>query len=164
TTVIWFYGRGLPFMTGVPVKRYSQVTPDIFVGAQFGPAGKSRLERWGISGAVNMRIEFDDAAHNLALERYCHLPTVDDHAPSLEHLEQGVQFIQQVLADGGKVYIHCAGGIGRAPTMAAAYFISQGLSLADAIALIKKARPFINIMPPQMAQLERFEAKQIRSI
>ena len=26
---------------------------------------------------VNMRVEYDDAAHGLALARYCHLPTVD---------------------------------------------------------------------------------------
>ncbi|MBI5960592.1 MAG: dual specificity protein phosphatase family protein, partial [Chloroflexi bacterium] len=108
---------------------------------------------------VNLRTEFDDAAHGLSLAQYCHLPTVDDGAPTFDHLEKGVDFIRQVVDSGGKVYIHCAGGVGRAPTMAAAYFISRGLSLDEALKLIRKTRPFINIMPPQMDQLKQFEEK-----
>jgi protein-tyrosine phosphatase len=78
----------------------------------------------------------------------------------LDDLRQGVAFIHQVIAGGGKVYIHCGGGIGRAPTMAAAYFISQGLKFDEAVELIVKARPFINMTPAQMEQLKRFEAIQ----
>ena len=159
TTLIWMYGRGIPKLSGVPLMRYSQITPQIYVGPQFGPAGKRKLESLGIKGDVNMRIEFDDDAHNLALQHYCHLPTIDDDAPSIEQLKQGVIFIEQLVANGEKVYIHCAGGIGRAPTMAAAYFISQGMSLQEAIALIKKTRPFINIMPSQMEQLVNYERR-----
>lgn len=160
TTLIWFYGRGLPYLTGIPVVRYSRLTPDIYLGAQYSAAGKRKLEQLGITSVINMRIEFDNAEHDLALKQYCHLPTIDDDAPTLEHLEKGVAFIQQVLAEGGKVYIHCAGGIGRAPTMAVAYFMSQGHTLPEAIALVKKSRPFINIMPPQLEQLKQFEAMQ----
>jgi hypothetical protein len=160
-TLIWVYARGLPMVTGIPTKNYSRITPDIYVGPQYRQSGKHKLQQWGIDGDVNMRIEFDDAAHNLALTHYCHLPTVDDTAPTLDHLQQGVEFIDRVVAGGGKVYIHCAGGIGRAPTMAAAYFMSQGHTLAEAIALIKKSRPFINITPPQLAQLKRFETMQL---
>lgn len=160
TTLVWFYGRGLPLITGIPIMKYCQITPQIFVGAQYGPAGKRKLERLGIEADINMRSEFDDAAHGLALQAYCYLPTVDDTAPTLDHLHQGVEFIEQIVATGGKVYIHCAGGIGRAPTMAVAYFISRGHTLGEAVTLVKKSRPFIKIMPPQMAQLKRFETLQ----
>ncbi len=159
-TLVWFYGRGIPLITGIPMIKFSQITPEIYVGPQYNRAGKRSLERQGITGDVNMRIEFDDAAYGLALEHYCHLPTIDDDAPTVDHLNQGIAFIRQVTAEGGRVYIHCAGGVGRAPTMAAAYFISQGFSLEQAIELIKKSRPFIKIMPPQMAQLRQFEASR----
>ena len=158
TTLMWVYGRGLPFLTGIPTMQFSRITPQIYVGPQYKAAGKRKLQHCGINAGVNMRCEFDDAAHGLALEKYCHLPTVDDTAPTLEHIRKGIDFIRDVVNDGGKVYIHCAGGIGRAPTIAAAYFMSRGYTLEEAIALIKKARPFINIMPPQMEQLKRFEA------
>lgn len=158
TTLVWVWGRGLPKLTGVPLVRYSQITPALYVGGQYGTRGKRKLERLGVTGGVNMRIEFDDAAHGLALDSYCHLPTVDDAAPTLEHLRDGAAFIDREIAAGGKVYVHCAGGVGRAPTMAAAYLITQGMTLADAIALIKQHRPFIRIMPPQIEQLKEFEA------
>ena len=44
----------------------------------------------------------------------------------MAHLLEGTAFAERIVNAGGKVYIHCAGGIGRAPTMAAAYFMSQG--------------------------------------
>jgi protein tyrosine phosphatase (PTP) superfamily phosphohydrolase (DUF442 family) len=158
TTLLWLYGRGLPKLTGVPMLRFSEITPQIAVGPQYGRRGKRHLQAQGYTAGVNLRTEFDDAARGLDLEAYCHLPTVDDDAISLEHLEQGVAFIRAAVERGGKVYIHCAGGVGRAPTMAAAYFIDQGMALDDALALIQRARPFINIMPPQMARLREFEA------
>ena len=61
--------------------------------------------------------------------------------------------------NGGKVYIHCSAGVGRAPTMAAAYFLSRGHTLDEAIGMIKQVRPFINIMTPQMELLQKMEAE-----
>lgn len=158
TTLIWLYGRGVPKLTGVPLLQFSEITPQIFVGPQFNLRGKNALERTGITADVNLRIEFDDAEHGLALEHYLHLPTVDDDAISIEHLHSGVDFIRAQVAAGRKVYIHCAGGVGRAPTMAAAYFIAEERSLTEALALIRATRPFIKVMPPQMAQLQKFES------
>ena len=116
------------------------------------------MERLGINASVNMRMEYDDTTDNLNLDQYCHLPTVDDQAPSLEQLNLGVEFINRVVAQGGRVYIHCSGGIGRAPTMAAAYFISQGLKIDKAIGLISRSRPFVYINQAQINQLGRFES------
>lgn len=163
-TLQWVWGRGIPKITGVPLLRYSRVTPQIYVGPQFNKLGKRALERAGITADVNLRVEFDDAAHGLALEHYCHLPTVDDAAPAVAHLQEGVDFIDAIVRQGGKVYIHCKAGVGRAPTMAAAYFLSQGMALDEAIALIKQARPFITITPPQMAGLRAYELQARKDI
>lgn len=163
TTLVWLYGRGVPKITGVPMVKYSRITKQIYVGAQFRRLGQSRLRKWGVTGVVNMRLEYDDAAHDLTLDHYCHLPTIDDDAPTLAHLDKGVAFIQQVIAKGGKIYIHCAGGIGRAPTMAVAYFVRHGFSVDEAVRLIKQVRPFINIMPAQMEQLRRLEAAELEA-
>jgi predicted protein tyrosine phosphatase len=155
----WLVGRLIPSATGLPNLKYCQITPQIYIGAQHGRRGKRLLEQEGITGDVNMRIEYDDAEHGVALEHYCHLPSVDDAAPTLEHLDEGAAFIDRLVRAGEKVYIHCAGGLGRAPTMAAAYFVSQGMSLDDALALIRQKRPFINPQPCQLEQLERFEKR-----
>jgi len=158
TTMIWFYAQGVSLITGVPIVKYCQITPQIFVGPQYRRLGKFKLAQLGINSDVNMRIEFDDAAHGLAMERYCHLPTVDGEMPTLEQLNQGIAFIKQALENGGKVYIHCAQGVGRAPTLAAAYFIYQGIKPEEAVSIIKNSRPFIRISPAQFDQLKRLSA------
>jgi len=157
TTLQWIWGRGWPTLTGIPIFESSRITPEVYVGAQFNHRGKQALLNEGITGVINMRVEYDDAAHGLALPEYCHLPTVDDAAPAVEHLQTGVDFMRRVIGKGGKVYIHCKGGIGRAPTMAAAYFISQGRSTDEAIAVVKGTRPFIHITAPQLAALHSYE-------
>jgi predicted protein tyrosine phosphatase len=160
TSLVWVYARGVPLITGVPIIKYSQITPQIYIGPQYRRRGKRKLMQCGITNSVNLRIEFDDRERGLDLESYCYLPVVDDAAPTLDQLQEGVDFISRAVNNGGKVYIHCAGGVGRAPTMAAAYFISTGMSLESAINLVRRNRPFIRLMPPQVAQLRRFEDAQ----
>jgi protein-tyrosine phosphatase len=156
TTLLWVWGRGTAKLTGVPPLRFSEVTPQLYVGPQFDHKGKRHLENSGITAVVNLRVEYDDAAHGLTLQRYCHLPTIDDASISPEHLNQGADFIREVITEGGKVYIHCAGGIGRAPTMAAAYLISEGKTVDEAMEMIRRVRPFINPTAPQRVALQEF--------
>jgi protein-tyrosine phosphatase len=158
--IIWLFGHGIPKLTGIPFEKYSQITPQIYVGPQIRKFGKQKLELWGINSSVNMRIEFDDVAHNVALAHHCHLPTDDDCAPTLAQMQTGASFIHQKVTAGNKVYIHCRSGIGRAPTMAIAYFISRGYTLPEAIQLIKRSRPFIQLTQHQIEQLKLFEEKQ----
>lgn len=170
TTALWAYARGVPYITGAPILRYSRVTPALYVGPQHRASGKRALAQAGIAYILNMRSEFDDAAQGLtpdtlpgtspsaASAAYCHLPTPDDEAPSMAHLAEGIAFIDSALDSGGKVYIHCSAGVGRAPTMAAAYLIRRGYGADDALDLIRSARPFISITPPQMQRLRELEA------
>ena len=158
-TLYWLYARGVPRFTGIPHRRSSEITPQIYVGGQYNDKGKAWLEAHNIHACVNMRIEVDDAERGLDLKNYLYLPTIDDEAPTMEHLYEGIEFCQRIVGEGGTVYIHCKGGIGRAPTMAVAYFMSTGMSLDEALTFIRKKRPFIKVMPPQMARLRELEAE-----
>lgn len=157
TTLLWIYGRVIPWITGKPLLQFCEVTPQLYVGPQYRLNGLEYLRQTGIHAVVNMRIEKDDAIFGLAPSLYCYLPTIDDEAPSFDQLLEGVQFIDQVIQDGGKVYIHCGAGVGRAPTMAAAYLVSSGKRLPEALQMIKQARPFIAVTSPQMRALKAFE-------
>ena len=168
TTALWAYARGIPKITGVPLLEYSRVTDSLYVGPQHRKNGKGALLQAGVTHIVNMRSEFDDSAHGLTLGDappygYCHLPTVDDEPISAEHVAEGIAFIASAIEGGGKVYIHCSAGVGRAPSMAAAYLISKGYGMEDAFALIRNVRPFIRPTPKQLDALKRFETQTRKS-
>lgn len=156
TTGLWFFHLFCRVVLDRPLRRLSQVTPSLFVGGQFKRRGKRILEAWGIEAVVNLRDEFDDRAAALAPPHYLHLPTVDDQAPSMEALEAGVAFIRGQIDAGRKVYVHCASGVGRAPTLVAAYLVSTGLTVEEAWEKIRRVRPFIRPTPVQRRQVERF--------
>jgi len=155
-TFTWAWTRLYLWTVGRPVFRYCGITPQLYVGGQINARGWRWLAERGLTADVNMRSEFDDAAHGIEPDAYLWLPTHDDHAPSLDQLRSGVAFMGQVIEGGGKVYVHCASGVGRAPTMAAAYLVSTGLSPDQAWAQIRRARPFIRPTPPQLAVIDEF--------
>lgn len=142
-------------ITGAPLPRFSQITPQLYVSGQHRKQGMKKLQRWGITGSVNMRSEYDDRAAGIAVGKHLHISTVDNTAPTLDDLKRGIAFIRQEIEAGGKVYVHCAAGVGRAPTMAAAYLVSTGLSPQEAWGEIRAVRPFIRPTAEQIALVNR---------
>ena len=168
TTALWAYARGKPKLTGVPPLKYSHVTDSIYVGPQHRASGKRALEQAGFTHIINMRSEFDDEPYGLTLgdvrsDNYCYLPTIDDDPISVEHIEKGIAYIGNAIESGGKVYIHCSAGVGRAPSMAAAFLISEGYSTEEALELIRQARPFIKPTAVQISALKLFEREMRQS-
>jgi protein tyrosine phosphatase (PTP) superfamily phosphohydrolase (DUF442 family) len=163
TTAWWATDHAVRILTGANIRHLSRITPHLYVAGQHRRRGLRRLERWGITAIVNMRIEFEDDRVGLAPVGYLHLPVVDDQAPTLEQLRAGVAFIADEIERGGVVLIHCGSGIGRAATMAAAYLVSTGLTAGDAWARIRAARPFIRPTPPQLERIERFAEQRKRT-
>jgi protein-tyrosine phosphatase len=155
-TATWAYDHGVRIVTGAPLRRVSEITPQLHVGGQYRPRGWRRLTARGITAVLNLREEFDDARFDPP--RYLYLPTTDDYPPTVEALQAGVDFIAREVERGGAVYVHCGAGVGRAPTMAAAYLVSTGLTPAQAWARIRAVRPFVRPKARQIAQVERFAA------
>jgi len=156
TTALWALDHAVRMVTGAPIRRFSQITPHLHVGGQYRRRGWAKLAAWGVTAVVSMRAEFDDNDVGIAPARYLHLPTVDDAPPALEDLHVGVAFISEEIARGGSVYIHCGAGVGRAPTMAAAYLVSTGLTPDQAWTRIQEVRPFIRPRPAQVEQVTHY--------
>jgi protein-tyrosine phosphatase len=158
--VLRFVDQGGRLWRGRPLWRYSRITPQIYVGGQHRPRGWGAMTAEGINAVVNMReAHLDDQKKGIQGAHYLHLATRDNTPPTLDDLLRGAQFIAQRVAEGGKVYIHCGVGVGRAPTQAAAYLIYTGMSVDDALALIRTARPFIHLTRGQYEQLQAFAAR-----
>ena len=158
--LLWSVEFTIRAITGIPLRYFSEVTPELYVSGQPQRRGWQFLTRYGITAVVNLRREYDDLESGISLEKYLHIKLEDNTAPSLDHLESGVVFIQSEIARGGKVFVHCAGGVGRAPTLAAAYLVSTGISSSEAWTTIQRVRPFIRPTPEQVDQV-RVYAEQL---
>lgn len=73
-----------------------------------------------------------------------HLPIVDGQAPDARFLPlwrtSGTRALD-CLRTGGKVLVHCRGGLGRAGTVATALLMELGLDTQAALARVRRARP-----------------------
>jgi hypothetical protein len=162
TTWLWFTERTTRIIVGVSPARTSRIAPNLYVGGQQQRRGLKSMAARGITACVDLRREHGDAAHGVALPCQLSLPTDDDHTPTLAELQRAADFIGACLAEGRGVYIHCANGVGRAPTTAAAYLISTGLSPQHAWDTIRAVRPFIRPTKVQREAIERFAMERRR--
>ena len=65
-----------------------------------------------------------------------HLPIPDGYAPTLKFDEDWPHVagkLYRILESGGRILVHCKGGLGRAGTVAAKMLIDNGISAKDAI-------------------------------
>jgi protein-tyrosine phosphatase len=156
---LWFVSRLNDQVTHFVLTPFVRITAQLFVGPQLNAHGWRYLQtRLGVQNIVNLRVEADDRERGLDLspEHYLWLPTIDHTSPTLEQLRRAAQFITQKIDAGEGVYIHCAAGVGRAPLTAAAYLVSQGHSVSQALETLRSRRPFINQSASQRARLEQF--------
>ncbi|UOE52499.1 dual specificity protein phosphatase family protein [Mucilaginibacter sp. SMC90] len=143
---------------GMPRLRRCQITADLFLGSQYNLVGLRKMKALGITAIINMRMHSVYSEAQYEGFNYLHLPTPDNTPPPLEVLQKGADFADKEIKKNGKVYIHCRQGLGRGPTMCTAYLLKTGLTLEDALAMIRKVRPFINPRPGQLERLKELEA------
>ena len=147
-------------VSGAPLWKLSQVTPQVFLGGQHYRRGWRAMQAAGITAVVNLReARFSDVCAGIGGERHLHLPTADNTPPTAADLTRGAAFVSDEIQRGGKVYIHCGVGVGRAPTMAAAFLMTAGLSADEALRQIKQARPFVHLTAEQRRALDEFAAQ-----
>jgi protein-tyrosine phosphatase len=99
-----------------------------------------------------------DAAQRAGIE-FVHFPVVDFGVPDHTEVRPLLERLNQRLAEGGYVAVHCRGGIGRSSIIAGAILASQGNSAEDAWAMVSQAR---GIRVPETDEQRQWLADHIR--
>jgi len=135
---------------------YNQITDQIFIGTNMCCQAHfdEELINKGITTLISLEGEEVDAP--FGVEFFSWIPVADNHAPTMDQFELGVTALDKLVHMGKKVYVHCKHGHGRAPTLVAAYFISKGDALKDAVAKIKEKRPVMHLNEVQLGALRQF--------
>lgn len=118
-----------------------------------------RVAQAGITHVIDMQIEFDDTPLGEAIGiEVLWNPTDDDFELKPQELfRRGVQFAQKALeGEEGKIFIHCAAGVHRAPMMTLAILGSMGWSLNDGMELIERRRPVADFADVYVESVKRF--------
>ena len=83
-----------------------------------------------------------------------HLP-IKDSAPPDARFEQGWQTsgprLRGLLLQGGRVLVHCRGGLGRAGTVSARLLVELGVQASEAVTRVRSARPGAIETPEQLS-------------
>jgi len=135
---------------------YDAVLAELLVGRY--PAAAEDVEhlraREGVSAALSLQT--DEDLRGLGLEwaemagwwaaagiRCLRMPVRDGYLEELRaRLPACVRALDELLAAGHRVYLHCSAGMNRSPSVAVAWLVwRQGMSLKEALALVKARRP-----------------------
>jgi len=137
---------------------YDQITDEVFIGTnmccQIG-FSKELLAK-GVRADISLEKDRTDAPDGV--DYFLWLPTENKKPPKPKDLEIGVKFLDFLISNKVKTFIHCKNGHGRAPTLFAAYLISHGMRVQEAVKLIASKRPVIHLTEAQVKALDEFKA------
>ena len=139
-------------------KELDWITTDLAIGSDIRDL--DFLKQHGISAVVGLQAERSDEESRLrsAGLQYLRVPIKDGHAPELSQIQSMVSWINKQTENGRKVYMHCAAGVGRAPTMGMAYLVSTGLTADQAYEEIKQKHHDTDPSPRQLEAVREYEA------
>lgn len=128
-------------------RQWDALDEHVLVGALPSKRDLAQLKAEGVGAVVNMCEEF--TGHSTRLQAHgldhLHLPTLDYFSPTEENLVRGMHFIDQQIADGKKVYLHCKAGRGRSATLALCYLMRRyDIPAKEAYVRLRAARPHVS--------------------
>jgi protein phosphatase len=135
-------------------REWDEVIPGLLIGRHLRAREAEKLVQQGVTAVLDLTSEFSECARLRKLP-YLNLPLLDLTAPSGPELAAAGEFISRHM-QSGKVYVHCKIGYSRTAAVTGAYLVRYGYAEnpAEAIALLRRARPSIVIRPEALRTIE----------
>lgn len=141
---------------------YARVAPWLLIGPALEASEYATLVEAGVTHVLDLRSERSDdpeLMESLGLE-WRRVPIDDLLAPRAEQLTEIVDWLEAAPGeDPPMVYVHCQGGLGRAPTIAIALLMRRGFTRAEARRFVVTARSVAAPTAAQDAWLTELELK-----
>ena len=158
------YGLKIAFIrtycecTGIPILKYSIISRNIAIGSAPSKFGLFILKKNGFEYILNLRLKQEKTRSKYKFFKVLNLPVKEFTAPTINQLEEGSKFINEIAINNKKIFIHCKEGVSRAPCFLIAYYMKfHKLTFEKALFKIKRKRNFINILPDQKKSLLLYE-------
>lgn len=137
----------------------AEILPGLFVGAAVHASNPYWLSDNKVTHILAVGEEFQPPLFKYPALSWSRIP-VKDHpterlAPSFANASR---FIDDALKQNGVVFVHCLAGASRSIATVAAYLISHGWLLDDALAHLKAMRFAANPNPGFVSQLRQWES------
>jgi atypical dual specificity phosphatase len=126
---------------------WDEIDDHVLMGAFPFARDVPRLAAAGVRGVVNTCREYAGplAAYSAAGIRQLHIPTIDFHAPLFDDIVRAVDFMDDHVSRGERVYVHCKAGRGRSATVVLCWLISaKGMTPAEAQLHLLLKRPHVH--------------------
>ena len=141
---------------------WDSIDDQVVLGAYPFAQDVPQLEQLGVGSVVNTCAEYPgpiDQYKRCNIDQL-RVPTVDFTHPSLASIETAVDYMDQEIAKGHKVYVHCKAGRGRSATVVACWLMkNKGLSAQEAQDHLLKKRPQVNARIKDRPVVQQYEAK-----
>ncbi len=151
--VTWYLRR---FLSKEPC--CNEIAPGVWLGRR--PVAQDLPD--GVTMVVDLTAEFEAIDAVKSVSRYLCVPTLDGCAPA----DREFLIVLEELANWqGPVYIHCAHGHGRSAIVAVALMKVRGFasSVDEALSMVQKIRPKVNLKGPQRKLLDKWESGLLTS-
>jgi protein-tyrosine phosphatase len=136
----------------------SEILPNLFLGNIGAAKNKKLLLQHNIKYIVRV-LNIKD--HIYEGEYMYHIVEIEDHdeVNLIQHFDNAVAFIQEKMnLNDGNVFIHCAQGKSRSPSVVIAYLMKQrDMTLKEALSHVQKCRPVVYPNSGFMEQLAQYE-------
>lgn len=114
----------------------------------------------GIEVLVSLTVSpLDPALIESAGLESVHIPVRDFRAPSQDQIDTFTALVDSERSHGRSLGVHCLAGLGRSGTMAASWFIHEGMTAPQAIQHVRTLRPGSIETDEQLESLHRYATR-----
>lgn len=133
----WLYNEYARRTDKVPP--FQKIEDNLFLGCRMSSQHATLLKEHGINAILDVTAEFDGLDWTAYQENfdYLNIPVLDHTSPSKEQLTLAINWIDQRIAEGKNIVVHCALGRGRSVLVLAAYLLARDPTLTVDEALDK---------------------------